>query len=767
MGATTPQSTIKLYNAPEINTRAGETLFFASAADREAYFATKLVATNVNCTVVKKRYNTIKVKTSMATLETCNYISFINPSYGNKLFYAYIMSTDYLNNEVSLVTYNIDWFMTDMFNVHYDTEVQMVREHLTNKEHTKLADPSRYTYYPDIQKMYTQEPLSCEPETEKKTYKVAGDCVGYLKSSVSQYATDKYDAWNVMTNSGRPYKKVGGTWDETAHESAKYAHCLCFTVPKYGVSGEQEANTFRDHLQSLLYDIMTDYTSSTPSYYTPFFIYDPTGQTTQSSSIIAGSGHYFIGRFAKGDSAGENLCLSDRELSDTSYARPYMMVCSQSMKRVQAVIDYLNQSGNVASIVGFHEVPICLFKEFFYDCNLSTPASSLGNVNNALFIPIPASQETIPMDGIDQVPTEDPKLRYFPFSYYTLEGVNNGSRIELKYELSKVDYYDASTDAERGVFLYKGVTINSTGTYFVVRPAEYKGFISDKQDSDDPAGYTFQPIGNLEYTMSFSDFPEVPYNTDAYAAFIAGKAKELMAQNTKEGLYTLGQSYSRAQASSESAKLDLLGTLVNGVGGAIGGSLGQSLQASSGAYRVASQKQSADLEIQRLDLRGEMMDQASNTLLDPLAGTENNPIYDNYQMSRGAYIMPNFHPSSAGGITNLIRNAQRVGVIARIVRRSNEYISKYNNFFKKYGYSTADVKIPAICKYMSTPSADDAAYINIPDQAGWPSGKGYSDYYYTQTKNMKVDNVCADSAIFIEHLFDGGLSLRKYVPRDN
>lgn len=766
MGATTPQSTIKLYNAPEINTRAGETLFFASAADREAYFATKLVATNVNCTVVKKRYNTIKVKTSMATLETCNYISFINPSYGNKLFYAYIMSTDYLNNEVSLVTYNIDWFMTDMFNVHYDTEVQMVREHLTNSEHTKLTTPGSYGYYPDIQKMYTQEPLSCDPETEKKTYKVAGDCVGYLKS-ISAYATDKYDAWNVMTNSGRPYKKTGGSWDETAHESAKYAHCLCFTVPKYGVSGQQEANTFRDQLQSLLYDIMTDYTSSTPSYYTPFFIYDPTGQTTQSSSIIAGSGHYFIGRFAKGDSAGENLCLSDRELSDTSYARPYMMVCSQSMKRVQAVIDYLNQSGNVASIVGFHEVPICLFKEFFYDCNLSTPASSLGNVNNALFIPIPASQETVPMNGIDQVPTEDPKLRYFPFSYYTLEGVNNGSRIELKYEFSKVDYYDASTDAERGVFLYKGVTINSTGTYFVVRPAEYKGFIVDKQDSDDPAGYTFQPIGNLEYTMSFADFPEVPYNTDAYAAFIAGKAKELMAENTREGLYYKGADYLAAQAQNMTSKLGVGANALSTLGSIASLNAGGAVSGASGIVNSGASAEIASLRTQGMDVKASMMDAASSTLLDPLAGTEDNPIYDNFQMSRGAYIMPNFHPSSAGGITNLVRNAQRVGVIARIVRRSNEFIAKYNNFFKKYGYATADVKIPAICKYMSTPSDDAAAYINIPDQVGWPSGKGYSDYFYTQTKNMKVDNVCADSAIFIEHLFNGGLSLRKYVPRDN
>ena len=43
MGATSPQSTIKLYNAPLINTRAGKTLLFESAADREAYFATKLM----------------------------------------------------------------------------------------------------------------------------------------------------------------------------------------------------------------------------------------------------------------------------------------------------------------------------------------------------------------------------------------------------------------------------------------------------------------------------------------------------------------------------------------------------------------------------------------------------------------------------------------------------------------------------------------------------------------------------------------------------
>lgn len=738
MGATTPQSTIKLYNAPEVNTRAGETLFFASAADREAYFATKLVATNVNCTVVKKRYNTIKVKATMATLETCNYISFINPSYGNKLFYGYIMSTDYLNNEVSLVTYNIDWFMTDMFNVHYDTEVQMVREHLTNREHTLLSTSAEF---PELEKMMSPEPLNCDPYTEKLKYKTAGDCEGFL---VNNYHPGPYDAWNAISNSGRVSENLNG-YDTTAHASTKMIHVISFTVPRND-SSDEEATHFWNELNTLLNKVHNAHSDYTPLEYLPYFIISP-----QQFDLAGHSAIYFMGRHDYTGNAGSYTSWSTTVPEDTQYARPYMMVGSESMYAIQEIIDYLNSTGNVSSILGAHEMPVALLDEFFYSINATNTDSSITNASSSIKIPTPKKQtEFIANTGLD------PKLHYFPYSYFTLEGVNNNSRMEFKYEMC--------SPSSNAITLYKGVTVNSSGTYFYVRPDKYKGSIEDTARGDDP----FIPNQPLDYTMVYSDFPEIPYNTDAYAAFIAGKARELMAENTREGLYNMGAQYAGLQAKSMTSDLGIVGNLVNGIGGALGGNIGAALQGSSGAINAKAGQMAAGMQVQAMDVKGSMMDAASSTLLDPLAGTEDNPIYDNYQMSKAAYIMPNYHPGSGGGVVNLVSDSQRMGIIVRTVKRSLDFYNKYNNFFKKYGYTTADVKIPAICKYMGgDTTGNNSAYIAMAPTQGFPEGKGYSYYYYTQTKNMKVDNVCADSAIFIEHLFDGGLSLRKYVPNSN
>lgn len=733
MGATTPQSTIKLYNAPEINTRAGETLFFASAADREAYFATKLVETNVNCTVVKKRYNTIKVKATMATLETCNYISFINPSYGNKLFYAYIMSTDYLNNEVSLVTYNIDWFMTDMFNVEYSTEVQMVREHLTIKENTLLGASD----YPELEKMLSDEPLSCDPATEKLKYETAGDNEGYLHD---HYEPGPYDAWNAVSNSGRVSQNLGG-YDDTSHASIKMIHVISFTVPKND-SQDEEAYRFWNNLTTLLNKVHNAHSDYTPLEYLPYFIISP-----QQFDLAGHSAIYFMGRHNYTGNAGTYTSWSTYLPEDTMYARPYMMVGSESMYAIQEIIDYLNATGNVASILGAHEMPVALLDEFFYSVNPSTLDSSITSAAGSIYIPAPKKQT----EFINN-PTLDRKLRYFPYSYYTFEGVNNESRMELKYEMS---------DSGDSVSLAKGVTVNSSGTYFFIRPENYKGSIHEAVAGDTP----YEAIYPLDYTMVYSDFPEIPYNTDAYAAFIANKAKDLMAANTKEGTYYMGAQYAGLQSKSMTSNLGIIGNLVNGIGGALGGNIGAALQGASGATQAKAGQVSAGLQIQGMDIKASMMDEAANTLLDPLAGTEGNPIYENYQMSRPAYVMPNYHPGSAGGVVNLTSSSQRPGIIVRTVKRSLDYYKKYSNFFAKYGYSTADVKVPAICKYMGgDTTGNDTAYIEMVPSVGFPPGKGYSKNYYTQTQNMKVENVCADSAIFIEHLFNGGVALRKFVP---
>ena len=746
MGATTPQSTIKLYNAPEVISRAGDTLIFGSAADREAYFATKLVETNVNCTVVKKRYNTIKVKASMATLETCNYISFINPSYGNKLFYAFILSTDYLNNEVSLVTYNIDWWMTDMFQVQFRDDTQLAREHLTNREYNLFipVGTGAGAKYPDVEKMYTQEPLSCDPETEEHTYNVAGDNIGYLATHGFQ---STFTAFNAMTNDGKTWRDpAGGTWDNTESAPTGYVHVMCFTVPKWPASqgADEETWIFRRELQKILYRIQHSHTTGTTLSYYPFFIYDPDGKVYTNDTYPYSMGYYFIGKEKRTDS-DTGTSYSSAPIEDTQYARPYMMVACESMSYIQEVIDYLNSTGNISSILGIYEMPIALLDDFFYSCNLVAPAASVKTAQGHVLIPL--SSDPIDLNSTE-IANMDKKLRYFPYSYYVLEGVNNNSRMEFKYELSKSTTVPGGT--ERCIKLLKGVTVNASGVFFTLRPYGYKNFIIESYDA-----YT----GSLDNTMVYSEFPQVPYNTDAYASFIAAKAKDLMAENTREGLYYKGADYVAAQAAKLTSEMGVASNTMTAIGSAVTLNPVGAINGAAGAINSEAGAMGAGLKIQGMDVRANMMDAATDTLLNPLAGTEDNPIYDNFQMSRGAYIMPNYHPGSAGGVVNLMRFSQRVGIIVREVRRSKDFIVKYSSFFAHYGYNTKACKLPAVIKWLQNPSHDDAAHF----EEGTTSLL-LSAPFYTQTDNVKVSGVCGDSAVFIEHMFNGGVSIRKWAP---
>lgn len=745
MGATTPQSTIKLYNAPLINTRAGKTLLFESAADREAYFESKLVASSVNCTVVKKRYNTIKVKTSMATLETCNYLSFINPSYGNKLFYAYIMNTDYLNNEVSLVTYNIDWWMTDMFNVQFNDNTQMVREHLTNSEY-ELLKGEHATEYPDVDKMFTPEPLNYDVATEKRIYDIAGDNIGYL-NRIGTLGQGTATAWNATTNNGKVFLESGETFSNTDHVPSNMIHVLSFTIPRWDYSpGHYEEGMFRENLAPLLTAVINARSNTSPAWYYPFFIYDPTGQTGLDSTVLPSPSYYFVGRHTYGEQVASHRSTSNTMLEDTEYARPYMMVGCEDMDAIQAIIDYLNSTGNVSSILGFHEMPIALLDEFFYSANPNHLDPSITNASSSLTIPTPKYLTDVKSAG-----DVDPKLHYFPYSYFTFEGVNNSSRMELKYELTR--------GYTHGVKLWKGVTVNSTGTYFYVRPEKYRGVITDSVGDMDNDTRNEE----LDYTMVYSDYPEVPYNTDAYAAFIANKTKAIMEENTREGLYGRAADYTSLQTQSITSKLGAFGNVIGAIGSAVTGNVGGAISGASSAIGSVGSSMAADLRIQSMDVKSQMMDAATDTLLNPLAGTEENPIYDNFSQSRAAYVMPNYHPGSSGGIINLTGSAQRTGIIVRAVTRSRDFLIKYSNFFKRFGYATVDVKKPAICKYMESPANNAAAHF----EEGGTSHIYLSQPFYTETKNMKVDNVCADSAIFIEHLFNSGLSVQRWKPTSN
>ena len=156
-----PNSHIKIYR--NIESSSGRRPIFKTAAAQAAYFASHIAFDYTPTTAVKHQINHVRVGLTVAQLQGCNYLSFVNPSFGNKTYYANIISDPiYINNECTELVYAVDFCQTDMFNVSFEP-CYNDREHLTDEDYTKsVADP----YDDTIQELFTSEPLSVSKDLE-------------------------------------------------------------------------------------------------------------------------------------------------------------------------------------------------------------------------------------------------------------------------------------------------------------------------------------------------------------------------------------------------------------------------------------------------------------------------------------------------------------------------------------------------------------------------------------------------------------------------
>ena len=86
--------------------------------------------------------NTLRVQIVADNLYDCNYLMFQNTSFGDKWFYAFIDSVEYINNITSEVKYTIDVMQTYIFPYDYRLkECFIEREHIFNDAFGKSLTP--------------------------------------------------------------------------------------------------------------------------------------------------------------------------------------------------------------------------------------------------------------------------------------------------------------------------------------------------------------------------------------------------------------------------------------------------------------------------------------------------------------------------------------------------------------------------------------------------------------------------------------------------
>lgn len=110
-----PDSTIKLYTSIPIERDSADTLFFDSATAQKNYFEARKLYEYQRHAYQRQNAGVIRVNARPEHLIQINYLSFTNTAYSNRIFYAFVTNVDYINDNVTQLTYDLDYIQTFLF----------------------------------------------------------------------------------------------------------------------------------------------------------------------------------------------------------------------------------------------------------------------------------------------------------------------------------------------------------------------------------------------------------------------------------------------------------------------------------------------------------------------------------------------------------------------------------------------------------------------------------------------------------------------------
>lgn len=123
-----PTSVVKVLKGVPFNNTYRDTTKFTSESTQTTYFNTKVKYTFSEVTYVRPQ-GTIRIEKKADLLYDCNYIMFQNTGFGSKWFYAFITGVEYVTNDVSEITFELDVYQTWQFDI-------SIKECFVEREHS-------------------------------------------------------------------------------------------------------------------------------------------------------------------------------------------------------------------------------------------------------------------------------------------------------------------------------------------------------------------------------------------------------------------------------------------------------------------------------------------------------------------------------------------------------------------------------------------------------------------------------------------------------
>lgn len=153
-----PNTTIKILKNVPLDGTYDHTIYFTDATAQANYFASKVKYNLDRQSYQRVQRGWMRIMVQAENLYDCNYIMFQNTAFGNKWFYAFLKSVEYVNHNVSQVEFEIDVMQTWFFDYQLD-DCFVEREHTATDvigEHTvpENLEIGQYEYVDQGQELH-------------------------------------------------------------------------------------------------------------------------------------------------------------------------------------------------------------------------------------------------------------------------------------------------------------------------------------------------------------------------------------------------------------------------------------------------------------------------------------------------------------------------------------------------------------------------------------------------------------------------------------
>ena len=693
-----PDSTITLYGGVDIDN--GEQLVFSSKANQTAYFQSKIVRASTPCTVVRKT-GALRVEIPGNVVATCNYLSFVNPSFDNKIVYARIDDYDYINNECVEISYLIDYWQTWMFDVQFE-DSYIEREHLSQADHDKAEiNP----YDPTIFEFRTDETLPIGKDLEKLTYEIGNNNTydGYKVTNALSAVT------NIPSKNGILIKLANIDFANldsiNPNNSQGFADYLYSLVHLNAGTGRPDGGTIG--LYWLTGDMGAYLHNRYPSKVINYFAYD-SGWVLNGQDVFP----FLSSSYHPG-------CCWIYDPNGGDYA--------SKCGHMGELLKLLTQYGAEAQIIDLSVIP----NKLMFLC---------GRVGSGPTTPDPviAGQTT----AVGTFTADCKKLMRYPYSYLRVMSPN-GDIKELHYENFK--------EVQQGQNICKiealmDITDRPT---LIMAPKKYK---YEGINADDT---------NIAEALFFDQFPTMPYTIDAFTAQVAAVANNTIGNRTIDNAADMA--INDISTNKWSQAIGKAGIIANGlstglgaglsgkqkdVGSVIGGSVSGVVKGGLQMAQLYNTSNEMNMNREKYEAQATRWESADSALSEGDASE----IANQLALTKPAYACDKYVPSNGIGAINFSQ-ASYCDIIILKARLSDEIVAVYDNWFKHFGYTSGRCGIPRVINY-SRGVATDA---NLPE---WYTVNG-KPTTYIKTMDLKVLHSMVPVASYIKNMFDSGVRMIK------